>query len=247
MQSARLIIDEPLSGARNMSLDEALLESLREVGQSTLRFYRWTPATLSLGYFQKADDRRLHEASRDCPITRRSSGGGAIVHDRELTYSLVVPAEGGLAMKTVGLYAALHDTLIDVLKTWGVAAQYVGDGCEKKSAESPFLCFERRSCQDVIVNGMKICGSAQRRRNGAVLQHGSVLLAQSAAAPELPGIAELANVQIPPAELAERWAVRLGEKLGFALDRGTFTGIELERANRWSTGKFGNSKWIERR
>jgi len=247
MQPARLIIDNPLSGVRNMSLDEAMLESLRDIESPTLRFYQWTPATLSLGYFQKADDRRLHGASCDCPITRRSSGGGAIVHDRELTYSLVVPAEGGLAMKTVGLYAALHDTLIEVLKSWDVSAQYVGDGCEKKSADSPFLCFERRSCQDVIIDGMKICGSAQRRRNGAVLQHGSVLLAQSDAAPELPGVAELAKVEITPAELADRWAERLTDKLDLQFDTGTYSGIELERADRWATAKFGNSDWIRRR
>ena len=84
---ARLILDPPADGLWNMALDEALLELAGESGIPTLRLYRWQPATLSLGYFQPYQDRESHPPSTTCPVVRRSSGGGAILHDRELTYS----------------------------------------------------------------------------------------------------------------------------------------------------------------
>ena len=75
-----------------MAVDEALLLDAAENGIATLRFYEWSEPTLSLGYFQRYDDRYSHAASRDCAIVRRQTGGGAILHDRELTYSLTLPA-----------------------------------------------------------------------------------------------------------------------------------------------------------
>src|ERR1700690_2091076 len=86
-----LIVDPPGEGAWNMALDEALLEAAQNEGIATLRFYSWREATLSLGYFQGAADRRLHQASADCASVRRASGGGAILHDCELTYSIALP------------------------------------------------------------------------------------------------------------------------------------------------------------
>ena len=87
----RWMWDEPASGAWNMALDEALLESAGDDPMATLRFYRWSEPTLSLGYFQRSAERAAHIASRDCPLVRRASGGGAILHDAELTYSLTIP------------------------------------------------------------------------------------------------------------------------------------------------------------
>src|SRR5688500_9559950 len=91
MSALRVITDPPASGAWNMAVDEALLESAATGSVATLRFYEWHEPTLSLGYFQPAADREQHAASRACPLVRRASGGGAIVHDRELTYSLAWP------------------------------------------------------------------------------------------------------------------------------------------------------------
>ena len=75
-----------------MAVDEVLLEAAAADGQCTLRFYRWEEPTLSLGYFQTYADRWQHEPSRDAAVVRRTSGGGAILHDAELTYSFAVPA-----------------------------------------------------------------------------------------------------------------------------------------------------------
>jgi lipoate-protein ligase A len=188
-----LLIDPPADGAWNMAVDEALLESAA-AGRATLRFYRWTPATLSLGYFQAASDRTQHAASRDCPLVRRASGGGAIVHDRELTYSIALPQQTPRGMTAAALYDLFHQTLISALAEIGVVAELhrpPTGTCEaelRQNAAEPFLCFQRRSCGDIVYGGSKIVGSAQRRRRGAVLQHGSILLARSEYAPELPGI-----------------------------------------------------------
>ena len=97
MFDVRLIIDPPLRGPWNMAVDEALLADDVETDAATLRFYRWSEPTLSLGYFQSYADRELHAASRGCAVVRRQSGGGAILHDRELTYSLVLPPTNPLA------------------------------------------------------------------------------------------------------------------------------------------------------
>ncbi len=89
--SCRLLIDPPGAGAWNMAVDEMLLEWSAAQGGCCLRLYGWREATLSLGYFQEYADRAGHGPSRNCPVVRRLTGGGAIVHDAELTYSLVVP------------------------------------------------------------------------------------------------------------------------------------------------------------
>ena len=80
MPPCRLIVDPPASGAWNMAVDEALLESVADGGPATLRFYQWSEPTLSLGYFQPYADREQHEASRELTVVRRSTGGGALIH-----------------------------------------------------------------------------------------------------------------------------------------------------------------------
>ena len=94
----RLLFDTPAEGAWNMAVDETLGEIAAESGIATLRFYGWSRPTLSLGYFQNYDERLSHSASMNCAIVRRASGGGAILHDRELTYSLALPC----AERTIG-------------------------------------------------------------------------------------------------------------------------------------------------
>ncbi len=104
-----------------MAVDEALLEEVRLLGP-TLRLYMWSPATLSLGYFQAWEDRRLHPPSLSCPVVRRPTGGGAILHDAELTYALVLPAEDPWAKARERLYFAVHGVIASALRRWGVEA-----------------------------------------------------------------------------------------------------------------------------
>ncbi len=124
----RLLRDPPASGDWNMAVDEALLESAAGESQGALRFYAWRPATLSLGYFQQTRDRRRHAASRACDIVRRPSGGGAILHDDELTYCLVTPARHPLSRNAEALYQAMHRELVAALRQWSITAQLCEEG-----------------------------------------------------------------------------------------------------------------------
>src|SRR5690606_37438550 len=123
--SCRLLYDAPGSGAWNMAVDEVLLNSAAQTGQMTMRFYRWSEPTLSLGYFQRYADRSLHAKSAACPVVRRSTGGGAIVHDVELTYSIAVPSHHPLARQADLLYDAAHESLLEALASWGARGRRV--------------------------------------------------------------------------------------------------------------------------
>ena len=243
----RLVIDDPSPGDWNMAVDEALLERAAEAGSTSLRLYQWSEPTLSLGYFQLLADRARHAASRDCPLVRRSSGGGAILHDRELTYSLALPSGQRLARNAEELYLAAHAALIEALATLGVAAGINRAASGLEQEEEPFLCFQRRAVGDVLVAGAKIAGSAQRRRRGAVLQHGSILLETSPRAPELPGIEQCAGVRLTRGELERAWLPTLQARLGLEFHRQPLEAAEIERAGTLVAEKFGHPSWNERR
>jgi lipoate-protein ligase A len=252
----RLLIDPPASGAWNMAVDEALVDAAVAGAPLVLRFYGWTPGTLSLGYFQHAAERMNHRPSLSCPLVRRASGGGAILHDRELTYALVVPAEHPLARQTAGLYRAAHGALIHALAAWGVSAEmfHCGVACAADADEAgpqtgseAFLCFHRRGEGDLVVAGSKVAGSAQRRRQGAVLQHGSALLAASSAAPELPGLAELGGRDINPDDLRQAWLERLAEQLGLTFEPGSLSEAERQAAVELQRSKYSAAEWTYRR
>ncbi|MCK4661148.1 MAG: lipoate--protein ligase, partial [Phycisphaerae bacterium] len=175
----RVIYDDALDGPTNMARDEALLTLVGE-GESvpTLRTYLWSPPTISLGYFQRyADYVSLAPPAGQLPVVRRQTGGGAILHDRELTYSITLPlkhpllAGGGNA-----LYEIAHDALMECLKERGVQTHRSDMTDGSGPARGPFFCFVRRHRLDVMLGGGKLAGSAQRRTRKAVLQHGSIML-----------------------------------------------------------------------
>ena len=249
MPHCRLLDDPPAEGAWNMALDEALLESAAETGQAVWRFYAWSRPTLSLGYFQPLVERKRHAASQECDVVRRSTGGGAIVHDVELTYALAAPRRSLPMSDTATLYAIVHQSLIEAISASGVAASlYEAAMSARQPGESePFLCFARRGTGDVVAGGAKIAGSAQRRRSDAVLQHGSVLLAKSAFAPELAGLEELAGRPVDAEELKKALLVRLAERFLWTFERGEITLVERRRAAGLATEKYGAAEWLDRR
>ncbi|MCC7085227.1 MAG: hypothetical protein IT427_09495 [Pirellulales bacterium] len=272
MTACRLIVDSPAEGAWNMALDEALLLSAEREGIAWLRFYAWSEPTLSLGYFQQHTQRQLHPPSVHCKLIRRASGGGAILHDRELTYSIALPPRHPLAKRAELLYDAAHRSLIEVLGEWGIhAALQAGErsrdpGVEpfrrKLSSESassissgderrlqqPFLCFQRRSPGDVLLGAHKIAGSAQRRFRGAVLQHGSLLLAKSTLAPELPGLFDLAkNTAQKKDDIRSGWQRKLSIRLGVELNEMLVPSELSVAASKVFAEKFGSNGWTMRR
>jgi lipoate-protein ligase A len=241
--SCQLLIDPPADGAWNMAVDEVLLAAAAG-GQCAMRFYRWQPATLSLGYFQASDDRRRHAASLGCPVVRRPSGGGAIVHDREITYSVALPGDHPLAVGRTLLYQRVHQALVEVLADAGIQAEtYRQEPQEGVACKCPFLCFQRRAAGDVIVGDVKVAGSAQRRLQGAVLQHGSVLLGRSAAAPELDGLRELSGMPLADDPLIEAWTERLARRLDLAWQREPLDQQQRAEAADVARRKYAAQAW----
>lgn len=177
----RLLVTEPLDGATNMALDEAILQArIHEIAPPTLRFFSWDPPTISLGYGQRLDAINV-EACRQFSVglVRRPTGGSAIYHDtleREVTYSVV--ARGGDFDGSGDLletYRWIGAGLTAGLRRLGVPAEMVPVKPSDPSA-MPTFCFARTGSYEVEVGGKKLVGSAQRRQGGAFLQHGSVLL-----------------------------------------------------------------------
>jgi lipoate-protein ligase A len=266
MQSAgaklqcRLIIDGQFPGARNMAIDEAQLLDAAENGIATLRFYEWSEPTLSLGYFQHYDDRHGHAASRDCAIVRRQTGGGAILHDRELTYSIALPPAHPLARNADALYSTVHEAFVAELEPElasykSQARLFIRRECPKLPPDrEPFLCFQRRASGDVVYQPVeqqrsdcKILGSAQRRHRGAILQHGSLLLQKSPAAPEVPGLQELTGLAVTAQELAVGLSIRIGAILGLELVKNRLRSALELKAEELANSKYGAAGWTKRR
>ena len=229
-----------------MALDAALARSAAERGSMTLRFYGWSEATLSLGYFQSWRDRAAHLSSRACPLVRRESGGGAIVHDRELTYSFAVPGMHRIAERTESLYHAIHASLISVLGQFDVRASFFGQQTATAYDRRAFLCFQRRSTGDVVVGDAKLAGSAQRRHKAAILQHGSLVLQMSPRAPEVPGLAEVAGVGIEPEQFVRQWVECLGSRLELDISPAELTDDELLYAQRLEADRYTTDSWNHR-
>jgi len=157
----------------NMALDEALLEHAGAV--PVLRFYTWSPDTLSLGYFQRWRD--VPEVALASAVVRRLTGGGAIHHAGELTFSIAAPADHPLyAGEVRGSYERVHAALAAGLLPIGVRAHLVGAEALRSDSATSAMCFHRSTPLDLAWDGAKGVGSAQRRGHGRVLHHGSIKL-----------------------------------------------------------------------
>jgi lipoate-protein ligase A len=225
----RVIVDpQAASGAWNMAVDEALLESAVAGGPCTVRWYRWERPTLSLGYFQARDEARLDPRWAALPVVRRLSGGGAIVHHHELTYSCTVPVHSALAHDARQLYTRVHECIISTLAAHGFAAALRGSADPGRGKD--FLCFGRADDFDVVMEGHKVLGSAQRRRKGAVLQHGSLVLRRSECASQFPGVFDCAGHAVPVEQLIERLSLAVGGLFATRLEHGTISDDERASA-----------------
>lgn len=239
---------ESADGPGNMALDEALLDAVADdPSAAVLRTYDWTAPTLSLGYFQRWADALADPRWRDAPIVRRPTGGGAIWHDRELTYAVVVPGDHPLARPNTELYHAVHEAIADLLRSQGLAADRLGAEATPDGARRPFLCFSDRDPADIVAGGVKVVGSAQRRRAGAVLQHGAVLLARSSATPELPGAGDLGPVSPDAMSWANRLRERIPAALGLRAQSRDVPDAVRRRARTLEQTVYRNPEWTRRR
>ncbi|MCF6094195.1 lipoate--protein ligase family protein [Microaerobacter geothermalis] len=168
----------------NMALDEAMI-LLHQQGKipPTIRFYTWEPATLSIGYFQKAEKEVNLAKVKEYGLgfVRRPTGGRAVLHDKELTYSVVVSEEHPMMPRSVTeAYRVLSLGLLEGFKKLGLNAEMVSLASEeekkKYASVGSAACFDSPSWYELVVEGRKVAGSAQTRQKGVILQHGSILL-----------------------------------------------------------------------
>lgn len=248
----RLLPYQIADGPTNMAIDEALLEAVAaDPSAAYLRTYGWTSPTLSLGYFQHWADAETDPRWRSLAKVRRPTGGGAILHDNELTYAIIIPASHPLARPNTALYRAVHKAFGDILAARRVDAQRFGDlhpdADRQPPAARPFLCFADRDGEDLVFQGSKIVGSAQRRRVGAILQHGALLLGRSPAAPQLQGVADLTGEADDPQTWSQLIADPLCRALGLAPVASDFPEGFGESVERLKETVYRRESWNKRR
>ena len=168
----------------NMALDEALLDWHSEgLIPPVIRFYEWSPATLSIGYFQQAAKDINLEAVRaqGLGFVRRPTGGRAVLHEHELTYSIIVTESYPNMPETVTeAYRVLSEGILQGFHNLGMDAYFSVPATEEQMADlkkpKSAVCFDAPSWYELVVEGKKVAGSAQTRQKGVILQHGAILL-----------------------------------------------------------------------
>ncbi len=245
----RVIIDGPLPGAENMARDEAILEAVgRDESPPTLRFYQWDQPTISLGYFQKVAE--LHEQDeviRRLPAVRRLTGGGAILHDEELTYALVLPLGRNLPHTDIkAAYELVHDAYLSVITDLGVPASYRGGHDHDHAQRGPFFCFSRDHCLDLVVGQDKLMGSAQRRIKHAVLQHGSLILKRHFLQQPSAEIEAGANRELDLDLFMKNVADRIAHPMQRQCSRADLSAAEIDRAG-FFLEKYRGPDWHAQR
>ena len=267
--SWRLITDSPGRGAWNMAVDEAILEHAgRGESPPTLRLYDWQPACLSLGYaqpFADADLARLQERGWD--LVRRPTGGRAILHVDELTYSVSAPTSDAMvAGSLLESYNRLAAALLHGVRVLGLNAQMKSSPGANGHSLNP-VCFEVPSAYEITVEGRKLIGSAQARRRDAVLQHGSLPLCGSLeritdalvyadqqhrqeAAHRLQAravtVESILHRLVSWDDAAAAIVQGFEQALGLHFEPGSLTNAENQRAQALVQEKYGNSEWTRR-
>ena len=285
----RLICGDRLDGPWNMAVDEALLESVIAGGEPVLRLYTWAPATLSVGVNQP-----IREIDRDAceahgfGLVRRITGGRAVLHQHELTYSVIAqendPRVSGGVLES---YRKISAALVDGLRALGVEVSLslfdrdlhrtlaaerrqrdlgLGDALEVEGGHGA-VCFEATSAYEITAGGKKLVGSAQARRGGAILQHGSILLdidweawasaftyaseaGRERALGKLPSrmtsMKQELGRDISPAELAETLASSFERRLKIGLAAAPLRDDEYQVARRLAKEKYSGGEWTGR-
>jgi lipoate-protein ligase A len=242
MSVVRLLPFSEADGPHNMAADETLLEAAG-AGQASLRFYGWSAAALSLGYFQPHTVHISDPRLAILPYVRRPTGGAALVHHHELTYALALPA--GTSWQTRGdpWLLRMHAIVAEALTGLGAAPKSVGQ--ETKHGDN--LCFLHHTPGDLRIGPNKVVGSAQRRQRGALLQHGAVLLAASPSTPTLPGVAELCGRRLSALEVVDAVKECFVRRTGWRLQAGDWTEEERRRIDGLIVEKYSRPAWNDKR
>ncbi|MCR4317049.1 MAG: lipoate--protein ligase family protein [Planctomycetes bacterium] len=214
--------------AWNMAVDEFFLREARDA--FILRLYTFTPAGLSIGHSQGYDGAmKLAIGMPDVFVVRRLTGGGAILHENDLTYSIVCPLDSPFLSKNFELsFFDLCSPLVNALESVGVQADFRG-GLSRDDI-SVDSCFDRETSFDIVHHDRKVIGSAQRRTNEAILQHGSILLRSNrvmADSVALEKVSSNANISTLGTNIVAAYAAKFGmHPTPAALDAGEIAKVE---------------------
>ena len=216
--------ESPHSAAMNMAIDEALLET---AVVPTIRFYRWRSPALSFGYFGKFSDVAIYAAERD--LVRRWTGGGIVFHGDDLTYSIVIPASDPVFDESsIAIYEKIHRALCGALARHNQGAELVPVANQVRAGDRRSCdnnCFANPVRADVMLDGRKIAGAAQRRTRRCLLQQGSIQ-----------GFAR-------KTDLAQKFA----QALSTNCSEFKITKAILKQAQEVAQQKYGTESWLRRR
>jgi lipoate-protein ligase A len=217
--------ENPHPAAMNMAIDEALLESATI---PLIRFYRWRSAALSFGYFGRFCDVAIYAAERD--LVRRWTGGGIVLHGDDLTYSVMIPvSDPAFSESSIWIYERIHRALADALNGVGERAVLAGSArCADWTSQRGVAtgnCFTNPVRADVMMDGRKIAGAAQRRTRRGLLQQGSI------------------QGFLMKTDLAQKFSQALSASCHeFQLNEEIF-----QRAGQLAQQKYGTDSWLRRR
>ncbi|MBF6633358.1 MAG: lipoate--protein ligase family protein [Planococcus sp. (in: Bacteria)] len=260
------------SPAFNMALDEALLAWHSEgLIPPVIRFYSWQPAALSIGYFQNVEKEIDMEAVDRLGLgfVRRPTGGRGVLHEHELTYSIIVSEDYPEMPETVTeAYRVLSEGLLEGFKNLGLDAYFSVPDTEEKRADlkkpKSAVCFDAPSWYEMVVEGKKVAGSAQTRQKGVILQHGAILIDldaekllsvfkfSSEAAKErmrskIPekavSINSLREKPVTPEECIHAFKAGFEQALSISLESYNLTEQQLADVKALEKIKYGNSEW----
>lgn len=265
----RLLLTPPARGAWNMAVDESILEHIgRGASLPTLRLYAWEPACLSLGHAQPFADVDLTRLTqRGWEVVRRATGGRAILHTDELTYSVIAPAdEPRVEGSVLESYNRLAEALLLAVKNLGLPVEMKEGKADNGGIPNP-VCFEVPSTYEITVNGKKLIGSAQARKKEGVLQHGSLPLTgdltricqalefedESARETAAKRLLERATTvesalgrEISWESAAQAFVEAFEAQLGLRFERGELSESESRRADDLVKEKYDHPSWTER-
>lgn len=266
----RVLRTPPADGAWNMAVDETVMEAAgRGEAQPTLRLFAWAPPCLSIGYaqpFGDIDEARLK--AKGWGIVRRPTGGRAILHTDELTYSVAGPVdEARLKGDILTSYRRISKAILKSLEDLSLRVEATTKDDPPHGSQSEAVCFEMPSTYEITVGGKKLVGSAQARRKGALLQHGTLPLygdlrrithvlayrdeeGRASATEKL--LARAATVEsalgrkVGWEEAAGHFETTFSEVLNLELESGELTPGEAARAEGLVEEKYGNEEWTRR-
>lgn len=255
----------------NMALDEALLDlhSRGEIGP-VLRFYEWEPATLSIGYFQRIEKDIDMEKVKELGLgfVRRPTGGRGVLHEHELTYSVIVSEDyEGMPETVTEAYRVISGGLLQGFRNLGLQAEFSipdQDVTEQLRSPKSGVCFDAPSWYELVVEGKKVAGSAQTRQKGVILQHGAILMSLDVdkltsiftySSPELKervrrtlpdraiAIDRLTDRDISVDECKQAFSKGFEESLDISLEPLELTAAQLALVHQIEKEKYANDDW----